>query len=188
MASLTVTISGWSASGKPSRKAQRRTPPRRKSCHGPHVLRRSGEKHARAEPMAPSMHGPGTMRITRVLAWCFLLGCVNPILVNRGDFPPPDDPGAPPLPTDYPWGEPRRVDLDHDGRDDLGYYAPDGALVGGAFDENHDGRIDVYKKYGPNGRVIEETRDTNHDGVLDQRRIDTDGDGKLDTVVPYPPR
>jgi hypothetical protein len=35
------------------------------------------------------------------------------------------------------------------------------------------------------GRVTEETRDTNHDGLLDQRRIDTDGDGTFDKVVPY---
>jgi hypothetical protein len=27
----------------------------------------------------------------------------------------------------------------------LGEYAPDGGLVGAGFDENHDGRIDVYK-------------------------------------------
>jgi hypothetical protein len=115
-----------------------------------------------------------------------LAACNGPILVNRGDFPPPDDPGAPPLPTDYPWGEPKHTDLDHDGKPDLAYYGPDGRLLGAGFDENHDGRIDVYKKYGPDGKVKEETRDTNHDGVLDQRSIDTDGDGKFDKVDSYP--
>jgi len=82
----------------------------------------------------------------------------------------------------------RKVDLDKDGRKDLGYYAPDGTLRGAGFDENHDGRVDVFKKYGPDGKVIEETRDTDHDGVLDQRSTDTDGDGKFDKVVPYPSR
>jgi hypothetical protein len=120
-----------------------------------------------------------------VLALLVLGACNGPILVNRGDFPPLDDLGAPPLPTDYPWGEPRTVDLDHDGTPDLGYYGRDGGLLGGGFDENHDGRIDVYKKYGADGKVKEETRDTNHDGVLDQRSLDTDGDGTLDKTVPY---
>jgi hypothetical protein len=128
------------------------------------------------------------VRIALVLSLLLAGACNGPIFVNRGDFAPPDDPGAPPLPTDYPWGEPRRVDLDHDGRKDLGYYSPDGGLQGGGFDEDNDGRIDVYKKYGPDGKVIEETRDTNHDGVLDQRSIDTDGDGKFDKIVPYPPK
>lgn len=121
-----------------------------------------------------------------------LLACAcagGPLFVDRGDLPPPDDPSAPPLPTDYPWGEARKVDLDNDGRKDLGYYAADGGgLVGAGFDENHDGRIDVFKKYGPDGKVVEETRDTDHDGVLDQRSTDTDGDGKFDKVVPYAPR
>jgi hypothetical protein len=114
--------------------------------------------------------------------------CGRPLFVDQGDFPPVDDPSAPPLPTEYDWREPRHVDLDHDGRKDLGYYSADGGLQGGAFDENRDGHVDVYRKYGPDGRVIEETRDTNHDGVLDQRSIDTDGDGTLDKVVPYSPK
>ena len=64
-------------------------------------------------------------------------------------------------------------------------YGADGTLRGAGFDENHDGRVDVFKKYGPDGKVIEETRDTDHDGVLAQRSTDTDGDGKFDKVVPY---
>jgi hypothetical protein len=123
----------------------------------------------------------------RALVLLLAAGCAgDPVLVNRGDFPPPDDPSAPPLPTDYPWGEAKRQDLDHDGRTDLAYYGPNGALVGGGFDEDHDGRVDTFKKFGPDGRVVEETRDTNHDGRLDQRSIDTDGDGRFDKVVPYP--
>jgi hypothetical protein len=115
-----------------------------------------------------------------------LAACAGPVFINQGDLPPPDDPSAPPLPTDYPWGEPRRFDLDHDGRKDLVYYGPDGGLQGAGFDENHDGRVDVFMKFGPDGGVVEETRDTNHDGVLDQRAIDTNGDGRFDLFVPYP--
>ena len=122
------------------------------------------------------------------VAVVLFFACGGPLFINQGDFPPPDDPSAPPLPTDYPWGEPKRVDLDHDGRLDLAYYDTDGGLRGAGFDENHDGRIDVFKKYSGDGHVVEETRDTNHDGVLDQRSIDTDGDGKVDTIVPYPAR
>ena len=137
---------------------------------------------------APRRRHCATRGAFGILALWIGVGCGGPLFINKGDFPPPDDPSAPPLPTDYPWGEPRHVDLDHDGRGDLGYYAPNGALLGGGFDENHDGRIDTYKKFGPDGKVIEETRDTNHDGVLDERRIDTDGDGTLDKSIPYPPR
>jgi hypothetical protein len=126
--------------------------------------------------------------LTALLPALLASGCAGgPLFVDRGDFPPPDDPSAPPLPTDYPWGEARKVDLDNDGRKDLGYYTADGGgLVGAGFDENHDGRVDVFKKYGPDGKVVEETRDTDHDGVLDQRSTDTDGDGKFDKVLPYP--
>ena len=38
------------------------------------------------------------------------------------------------------------------------------AMRGAGFDENHDGRVDVFKKYGSDGKVIEETRDTDFDG------------------------
>ena len=106
--------------------------------------------------------------------------------MNRGDFPPPDEADAPPLPTDYQWKEPKRVDLDGDGRKDLAYYGPDGKLAGAGFDEDHDGHVEVFKKYGPDGKVVEETRDTNRDRVLDQRSTDTNGDGKLDKVEAYP--
>jgi hypothetical protein len=125
-----------------------------------------------------------------LIAFASLLAvaCGGPLLVNRGDFPSREDPSAPPLPTDYPWGEPRHVDLNNDGRRDLGYYDLNGTLVGGGFDEDNDGRVDTFKKYGPNGAVIEETRDTNGDGKLDQRSIDTNGDGKFDKVVPYSPK
>jgi hypothetical protein len=130
-----------------------------------------------------------TKRFPPAAALLLTVACGGaPLFVDRGDLPPPDDPSAPPLPIDYPWGEARKVDLDKDGRKDLGYYAPDGTLRGAGFDENHDGRVDVFKKYGPDGKVIEETRDTDHDGVLDQRSTDTDGDGKFDKVVPYPSR
>lgn len=125
-----------------------------------------------------------------ILACAPAAGCGGgaPLFVNEGaDFPPADDPSAPPLPTDYPWGKPRREDLDHDGRSDLAYYGSDGKLQGGGFDEDHDGRVDVYKKLDRSGKVLEETRDTDHDGKLDRRSVDTDGDGKVDGVTPYPP-
>lgn len=125
-------------------------------------------------------------RIVFALATVLLFACDPPVLVNRGDFPAPDDPSAPPLPNDYPWGEPKREDLDKDGHKDLAYYGPNGSLQGAGYDEDHDGRVDTFKKMGPDGKVIEETRDTNHDGVLDQRSTDTNGDGTLDTVVKYP--
>jgi hypothetical protein len=130
----------------------------------------------------------GLIQRVSCLAALLLAGACagGPVFVDRGDFPPPDDPSAPPLPTDYPWGEARKVDLDNDGHKDLAYYAGDGgALVGAGFDENHDGRVDVFKKYGADGKIVEETRDTDHDGVLDQRSTDTDGDGKFDKVLPY---
>src|SRR5271166_4380015 len=111
------------------------------------------------------------------LAPLVALGCAQePLFVNRGDF----------LPPDYQWKEPKRVDLDGDGRKDLAYYGPDGKLVGAGFDEDHDGHVEVFKKYGPDGKVVEETRDTNRDRVLDQRSTDTNGDGKLDKVEAYP--
>jgi hypothetical protein len=126
------------------------------------------------------------LALVSLSASLFAMACGGaPILVDRGDMPPPDDPSAPPLPTDYPWGEAKHVDVNNDGRKDLGYYGADGKLQGAGFDEDHDGKVDVFMKYGPDGKVIEETRDTNHDGVLDQRSMDTDGDGKFDKVVPY---
>jgi hypothetical protein len=124
-------------------------------------------------------------RRSYALGFLVVAACGGPVLVNRGDRPPPDEPDAPPLPTDYPWGAAKREDVDRDGTRDFAYYGPDGALVGAGFDENHDGRIDVFKKYGPGGKVLEETRDTNYDGVLDQRSTDSDGDGKFDKVIPY---
>jgi len=127
--------------------------------------------------------------ISMLLAFALLAGCGGPLLINEGtDFPPADDPSAPPLPTDYPWGQPKKEDLDHDGHTDLAYYGPDGSLQGGGFDKNHDGKVDVFKKYDRNGKPVEETRDTDHDGALDQRATDTDGDGTLDKVTPYPPK
>jgi hypothetical protein len=141
--------------------------------------------------MSTTARIPGDVAPTRAiiaLASLLAVACGGPILVNRGDFPSREDPSAPPLPTDYPWGEPRHVDLDKDGRKDLGYYDSNGVLLGGGFDEDKDGRVDTFKRYGPNGAVIEETRDTNHDGKLDERSIDTDGDGKFDKVVPYSPK
>jgi hypothetical protein len=115
------------------------------------------------------------------------VGCGGPVLVNQGDRPV-DDPDAPPLPTDYDWGPPKREDVDRDGKPDLAYYGPDGRLRGAGYDENGDGRVDVYKMVGPDGKVVQETRDTDHDGVLDQRAIDVNGDGKFDQVIKYTPK
>jgi hypothetical protein len=132
------------------------------------------------------MNKPGTLALVSVVVMA--LGCGGPVLVNQGDFPPVDDPGAPPLPTDYDWGPPKREDLNKDGKPDLAYYGPDGKLKGGGYDENGDGRVDVYKMVGSDGKVVQETRDTDHDGVLDQRSIDTNGDGTLDQVIKYTPK
>jgi hypothetical protein len=127
--------------------------------------------------------------ISMLLAFVLLAGCGGPLVINEGaDFPPADDPSAPPLPTDYPWGQPKKEDLDHDGHVDLAYYGPDGSLQGAGFDRNRDGKVDVLRKYDRNGHVVEETRDTDHDGKLDERATDTDGDGTLDKVMPYAPK
>ncbi len=115
------------------------------------------------------------------------VGCGGPVLVNQGDRPVVD-PDAPPLPTDYDWGPPKREDIDKDGKPDLAFYGPDGRLRGAGYDENGDGRVDVYKMVGPDGKVVQETRDTDHDGALDQRAIDVNGDGKFDQVIRYTPK